>query len=372
MSADLAGLAERHGVDPRFDDPGAYGPNRSHYGDGKYPPDWPARREAVWEFQKFQCGRCGTYKGDAAVTEVHHVHHLQHGGTNRLDNLVGLCGDCHSLMHPDVGDLRGDYRRAPVYPSEYSRDQVAVLRAPIPGVDGSQVDVTDWRRDLQLLGSVSSPGANRNAVTEATVPTSPELARRADEFQDVLVENGYVPLTTDYHRVTVEPRFPGLRGVLTDYRPEVSVHTEADVVTRGWEDESCLLRFTEGATETYVAVTGEDGFEGRHRFDFDEFDSDGSGARIRIEQRTSPPPLSTETLPGYLRGALRYFVAVPFLLGFVALAAVMLLEVATLPTSLPFVLVAALLVGNLLRLPWLIRDVRMDPETRVVDERANE
>mgnify|MGYP000032398066 FL=1 len=370
MNADLAGLAENHGVDWRFDDPNAYGPNHSHYGDGKYPPDWPARREAVWEFQKYQCGRCGAYKGDAAVTEVHHVKHLQHGGTNHLDNLVGLCGDCHSLMHPDVGDLRGDYRRAPVYPSEYGDDRVAVVREPLAAADGESHDLADWQADLRRLEAVSSPGANRHAVSSAAVPTSPEIARRAEEFQDILLDNGLVPLTTNYHRVTVEPRFPGLRGALTDYQPDIRVESTVEAGETYWDEDHYRLRYPPDASRTVLTISGPEGEAGRHDIILTGYDHDGTGARFRVEQRVSPPPVSGGTLPGYLAGALRYFVGVPLLVGLLPVLLLMALQVATLSTSLPAVAVAAVVAGNVLRLPWVVRDVRSDPQTQVVDEQS--
>jgi hypothetical protein len=369
MNADLAGLAEKHGVDRRFDDPNAYGRSHSHYGDGKYPPDWPARREAVWAFQKYQCGRCGAYKGDAAVTEVHHVQHLQHGGTNHLDNLVGLCGDCHSLMHPEVSDLRGDYRRAPVYPAEYSDDRVAVVREPLAAADGAY-GLEEWQADLRRLEAVSSPGANHHAVSSAAISTSPETARRAEAFQDILLENRLVPLTTNYHRVNVEPQFPGLRGSLTDYQPDIHVESTVEAGETFWDEDHYRLRYPPDATRTVVTVSGPDGEAGRHDVILSGHDHDGTGARLRVEQRVSPPSLSPSTLPGYLASALRYFVGVPLLLGLLPVLLLLALQVATLPTSLPAVAALSVVVGNVLRLPWTVRDVRSDPETQVVDERT--
>ena len=95
---------QKHDINPQYDTQDSYGVRESFYGNGKYPPDWDARREAVWERQKYQCGRCGVYKGDAAVNEVHHVVHLSQGGANTLDNLVGI------LLFGSVA--RGDADRA--------------------------------------------------------------------------------------------------------------------------------------------------------------------------------------------------------------------------------------------------------------------
>lgn len=369
MDGELLTLAERHGVDRRFDDPNAYGRSQSYYGDGKYPPDWSARREAVWEYQSYQCGRCRVYKGDADVSEVHHVRHLQDGGANALDNLVGLCGDCHSLMHPDVGALRGDYRRSAVYPATDARDQVSVVREPSAATDGGGYDPDAWREDLRRLGAVSSPEANRHAVSAAAIPTSPTVARRAREFQSLLVEHGLVPRTTDYHRVAVVPQFPGLRGALTGYRPGVSSQSDAAAATTTETDGGERLRYTEDATGTTVTVSGPDDEGGRHELHLAEYDS-GDGARVRVEQRVSPPPVSAGTLPDYLVGAAKYFLLWPLVTGLLAVFALMVFSVVTLPTSPAGVLGTAVLAGNALRLPLLVRDVLSDPETSVVDERA--
>ena len=52
-----------------------------------------------WEFYKewkgYKCGAC-------KVGEIEHIHHilmLKNGGMNTKDNLIGLCRECHCLIH---------------------------------------------------------------------------------------------------------------------------------------------------------------------------------------------------------------------------------------------------------------------------------
>ncbi len=47
-------------------------------------------------------GRDGTCRMDgcrAAAAHVHHMDAITHGGSNEIENLVGLCQPCHSYIH---------------------------------------------------------------------------------------------------------------------------------------------------------------------------------------------------------------------------------------------------------------------------------
>lgn len=104
MSAEI-----RDGIDPAYDDPDAYGTEESFYDDGRYPPDWEARRKAVYRRDDYTCQRCGEQSGyhadgDGTKLHAHHERSLSEGGSNRLRNLVTLCERCHDLEHEhDVG-----------------------------------------------------------------------------------------------------------------------------------------------------------------------------------------------------------------------------------------------------------------------------
>jgi 5-methylcytosine-specific restriction endonuclease McrA len=87
----------RHsGINNRFDDPRTY--------DGKYPPDWDARRKAVYERDNYTCQSCGRRSGPhasdgGAVLHAHHRQSLRDGGWNHLSNLMTVCQYCHDNIH---------------------------------------------------------------------------------------------------------------------------------------------------------------------------------------------------------------------------------------------------------------------------------
>mgnify|MGYP001479737056 CR=1 FL=1 len=51
------------------------------------------KKKFVAANQNWQCGECGSQL--SAWFEVDHITRLQHGGTNKIDNLVALCRECH-------------------------------------------------------------------------------------------------------------------------------------------------------------------------------------------------------------------------------------------------------------------------------------
>lgn len=54
-----------------------------------------AERKAVRERTKGKCAKCLV----GAIDQIHHIRAVMDGGTNDLDNLVGICGACHSEWH---------------------------------------------------------------------------------------------------------------------------------------------------------------------------------------------------------------------------------------------------------------------------------
>lgn len=352
-----------HGIDRRYDDPESYGARESHYGNGRYPPDWDRRREAVWERQKYQCGRCGIYKGDAALNEVHHVVHLADGGSNALDNLVGLCGDCHALMHPDVDAISGVAGRSELFPDEYADDRVAVVREPI--------DAPDLETDVRRLPTFSTPDANADAVTDYTVPTSPETARRAGtSLHRLLLDNGFVPRTSAYHRVTVRSRTTGLLGAISSRGIDLTAESDAEVSSVDPADDDAGridVYHSADATVSDLEIVDGAGEVTSERLSLDHPD----GARIRVEKPASPPPLTAATAPEYAFDAARYFGWESVKLGIVPAVLLALFRPGVVPGggSVGGVLAVAVLVGLLLRVPSIHRDVTGDPTDAVVDER---
>lgn len=361
MSRRSQSLYEEHGIDPQFDSQQTYGTVNSHFGDGRYPPDWSARREAVWDRQRYQCGRCGVYKGDVSVSEVHHVVHLSNNGSNALENLVGLCGNCHALMHPDNDSLRGDPRQSAIFPDEGADDRVSVVRKPR--------EDEDLTLDVERLAELSSPTDNAEAVTSAAVPTSADLSRRAgSDLPDILLENGFVPRTTPYHRIRVRPRPEGLRAALTIGDTDVAARGDGTAAEVDSDGDDGAAAYHSADTET-VAVDINDpaGTTQTKRLTTDR----DEGSRLRVEQPVSGPPLSARTAPKYAVGAVRYFGWGPLKIGAVPAVVASLLFPSIVPgASLAGVVALALLIGLLVRLPRMYREIVADPAARVVDERT--
>ena len=360
MSRRSQSLYEEHGVDPQYDSQQTYGTANSHFGDGRYPPDWSARREAVWDRQRYQCGRCGVYKGDVSVSEVHHVVHLSNGGSNALENLVGLCGNCHALMHPDNDRLRGDPWQSAVFPDEGADDRVSVVRKP----RGDE----DLTLDVERLARLSSPTDNAEAVTSASVPTSADLARRAgSELPAILHENGFVARSTPYHRIRVRPRPDGIPAALTARDTDVTARGDGAAAEVDPDDGGGATAFHSADTETAeIEVDDPAGTRRTTRVATDR----AEGSRVRVEVPISAPPLSAETAVGYAVGALRYFGWKPLTIGAIPAVVVALVVPSLVPGgSVAGAVAVALLLGLLVRLPRMYRDAATEPAERVVDER---
>ena len=53
----------------------------------------------IWEGEFFPCQVCG----DTAV-DVHHILYKSHGGKDNIENLIGLCRECHQMAHGIGGE----------------------------------------------------------------------------------------------------------------------------------------------------------------------------------------------------------------------------------------------------------------------------
>jgi hypothetical protein len=93
-------------INPAYDEQSGY--------EGKYPPDWEARKEAIKQRDGLSCQDCGIGTGQGKQLHVHHITHLSDGGSNRESNLELLCVDCHNDRHDhDITEGLDDYRPAP-------------------------------------------------------------------------------------------------------------------------------------------------------------------------------------------------------------------------------------------------------------------
>lgn len=66
---------------------------------GVYPRNWDSLRRSVYARDRHRCTLCGRKGGRRLALHAHHIVPLSRGGTNTLDNLATLCGDCHREVH---------------------------------------------------------------------------------------------------------------------------------------------------------------------------------------------------------------------------------------------------------------------------------
>lgn len=63
------------------------------------PEEWEGLRSGILEEDKYLCRMCLT---DSRERHVHHIVPLSKYGSNHPTNLITLCYDCHSKVHPDI------------------------------------------------------------------------------------------------------------------------------------------------------------------------------------------------------------------------------------------------------------------------------
>lgn len=249
-------------ITARYDDPQTYGRGESYYGNGRYPPDWKQRRRAVWQQQSDCCGRCGRPREQLTHAGVHHIRSLSEGGSNSLDNLVGLCSDCHSLMHPANDDIDGVYFEAPVFPADNAVPTVATVRKPTAKDDISSAVKTD----LTTLERVSSPDANEPALSAHTYAIEAAYARKLpDQLTAILGEHDVIAKSSDYLNIDISVKMGSIRGILSKYTPDITIKSDGALVepsdwTGRWRTLSCRIRLSEDTTRTTLILsdgTGE-------------------------------------------------------------------------------------------------------------------
>jgi hypothetical protein len=192
----LRDLYDTYNLNRRYNHPDNVTFSHSYFGDGKYPPDWGekrtdistthgGRREAIREYQGGLCARCGTDISNSDFN-CHHYLSLDQGGKHDLNNLLTLCLPCHRLIHPDVDDLDGNWREAPIFPSIDADPRMATVRKPV---------VTSERRQylpsLSLIAEKSTPAENTPALSTATFEIGPgDALAAAEDFERLLDEMG--------------------------------------------------------------------------------------------------------------------------------------------------------------------------------------
>lgn len=196
-SPSIEDLYEKYKIQRRFDQPASITEETSAFGDGKYPPDWNAnrediedaiggRRDAVLEYQGYECARCRRDLHQANYFNCHHYRPISEGGKHDLTNLVVLCGPCHKLIHPNVDQLDAAWQDAPLFPSPRADPRMATIRRPVTEKEREQ-----YLPELKILASTSKVGENEFANSEATIPVSPgDALSAAADFTQLLEDAG--------------------------------------------------------------------------------------------------------------------------------------------------------------------------------------
>ena len=192
----LHDLYDAYDLSRRFNHPENVTFSRSYFGNGKYPPDWGrrrtdipnvrgGRREAIREYQGKKCARCCTDITDVEFN-CHHYLSLESGGKHDLNNLIALCLPCHRLIHPDVDDLDGNWRDAPIFPAVSADPRMATIRKPV-----LTAERREYLPSLNLIAEKSTPAENKLALSSATYPIGPgDALAAADDFERLLDEMG--------------------------------------------------------------------------------------------------------------------------------------------------------------------------------------
>ncbi len=187
----LQELYEEFGIDRKFDHPSNISSENSYYQNGNYPPDWSDRREAVLEYQNGRCARCRTTLEHEDYYNCHHYRPVSEGGQHSLSNLVDLCADCHKLIHPDVDNLDGNWRQAPMFPHPDADPRMATVRRPVTDEEKQR-----FQPELSLAAERSPVGENEFANSDATIPVSPaDALRMREDFRGLLEDMGLAERT---------------------------------------------------------------------------------------------------------------------------------------------------------------------------------
>lgn len=159
----------------------------------------------------FKCRHCHRKGGPNVRLEVHHIIRRCDGGTNRPDNLVTLCHECHSALHRGEFTLcrpKGGYK-APTFMGIMR----VVLTKRLKAKYGEMVDTT--------YGYIT-----RAVRNEAGVPKDHNTDARAISGDAKAKPNGVVWKITKYrcHRRNLHREVPGKRGIRQSTKATRRVH----------------------------------------------------------------------------------------------------------------------------------------------------
>ena len=113
-------VSERPKWDPQHDE-----------SEGEYPPDWNARRAAVYERDNYECQALGCiYRGK--FLDTHHIKPRSEGGSHRLENLISLCRIHHAIVHLHTHAIEVASDRCTVVSRHWKRRAFSNQRIEVP------------------------------------------------------------------------------------------------------------------------------------------------------------------------------------------------------------------------------------------------
>lgn len=189
----------------------------------------------------FKCHHCHRKGGPNVRLEVHHIIWRCNGGTNRPDNLVTLCHECHSALHRGEFTLpkpKGSYK-APAFMGIMR----VVLTERLKAKYGDMVETT--------YGYIT-----RAARNEAGVPKDHNTDARAISEDAKAKPNGVVWKITKYrcHRRNLHREVPKKGGIRQSKKATRRVHGFGlhDMVAVNKTDDLCYISSL--MTSGYFAV----------------------------------------------------------------------------------------------------------------------
>lgn len=107
-----------------------------------YPPNWAQLAESVKQRDGQRCQNC-TAAGP--VLHAHHIVPLSRGGSNATTNLVTLCEQCHSQIHPHM--RRGIIAKSPGFWTPFPREAIPAsnLSLDVQRLIADKPDVWEYR-----------------------------------------------------------------------------------------------------------------------------------------------------------------------------------------------------------------------------------
>lgn len=121
------------------------------------------------------CVNCGSTDN----LYLHHIVPLSLGGTNKLSNIVPLCGNCHSKIHGTKAiNIRELAKKGKEKAKKKAKEEGGVFKEGRPRVDPARIEEA-----LRML-TVNGGDKSYKQVAHLTGISVPTLVRRQQEYRN--------------------------------------------------------------------------------------------------------------------------------------------------------------------------------------------